>query len=414
MTDKDDSVRKSYETILKEHPEFEGVISKNSWEYIGYSDINTVGYLKKLWVNNLKQNVNSKLWKRHGSMAKDCIGLGNNKAVIGVGAGSSFNINKDVLKQIVQADGVKSWQDRNFIIIASNHQFKPLLNMGIIPDFVIVADASNVVMDQLTKNIPIEGQSVVLIAGVQCSHKVLKRWNRQGRDIRFYVTHSTGIPEAFKEETGLDPMPHMLLQGGNVINTSWSAGLKFFKSTVFIAIGNDLSFPVQETMKKQRKTYYADGDYSSNAPKTGTGRDEAKTEKKWAGFTLKKRIVLTQNGCPYEIGLDIVGTTQTLWVYKTWLEANVLGMASKSNLSYHYYNCSEGGIAGVMCKDDSDEGQKILENWFMMDEVCKRWHTRTLADAAMRFVQAKEAMKWGPEAAISRIAPTVGGLALPS
>jgi hypothetical protein len=47
-------------------------------------------------------------------------------------------------------DGVKSWFDRNFIILASNHQLKPLLNMGIIPDFVMVADASDVVMDQLT------------------------------------------------------------------------------------------------------------------------------------------------------------------------------------------------------------------------------------------------------------------------
>jgi hypothetical protein len=411
--DKNDPVRKSYDKILEEHPEFEGVISKNSWEYIGHSDKNTVGYLQKLWVDNLVKNVNSKLWKRHGSMAKDCVGIGKNKAIIGVGAGQSFNINKNVLKKLVAADGVKSWRDRNFIIVASNHQFKPLLNMGIIPDFVVVADGSNVVMDQLTKDIPIEGQSTVLLAGLQCSHEVLKRWNRQGRDIRFYLTHSTGVPKAFREETGLDPEPHLLLQGGNVINTAWSGGLKFFQSTVFFAVGNDLAFPLQNNREKQRETYYADGDYSSNAPGTGTGRDEANVDKQWAGFTLKKRVTITNKGCPYEIDLDLVGTTYTLWVYKIWLEANVLGMARKSNLSYHYYNCSEGGIAGVICRDDSNEGQKKLENWFMMDEVCKRWHTRTLADAAVEFVQSKEAMRWGPEV-ISRIVPGAGILAHPS
>ena len=391
-----DIEKKDYDLMLKDHPEFKHVISKKNWEFIGHSDKGTVGYLWDLWAGNIRKNVKNKLWKKHGSLAGDCIELGLNKAIIGVGAGSSFNKNKDVLKRVVDWDGVKSWKDRNFIIVASNHQFKPLLNMGIIPDFVIVADGSDVVMDQLTKNIPDKARNVTLLAGLHCSPKVLRRWSRQGRDIRFYLTHTKGLDEVFEEETKLKADRHIILQGGNVINTTWSIGLRYFRSSVFLAVGNDLSFPLKNTMKEQRSGYYADGDYSTNAKETGTGRDEAKSEKMWMSFNLGKRLVYTNElKTQYDVSIDPVGTTYTLWVYKTWLEANVIGMQTKSDVSYHYYNCSEGGIAGVMCKDDSNEGLAKESNWFLMDEVCKKWHTRTLEDAVGEFLKAKDMMRWG-------------------
>jgi len=398
--------KKDYDIMLKEHPEFKHVISKKNWEFIGQSDKGTVNFLWDFWADNIRKNITNKLWKRHGGITTDCTGLGLNKALIGIGAGQSFNKNKDVLKRLVQWDGIKSWQDRNFIIMASNHQFKPLLKMGIIPDFVVVADASDVVMEQLTKDVPETARNVVLLAGLHCSPRVLKKWTKQGRDIRFYLTHTQGLDEVFREETGLDPKPHVLLQGGNVINTAWSIGLRYFKTSVFMAVGNDLSFPIKDTMELRRESYYADGDYSSNAPKTGTGRDEARSEKMWMGFNLEKRLIYTNDlHNNYNVTVEPVGTTQTLWVYKTWLEANVIGMGKKSKASYHYYNCTEGGIAGVMCRDDSDKGLSKEDNWFLMDEVCKRWKTRTLEDATSEFLKAKDGMRWGVEAMRSGVQP---------
>jgi len=291
---------------------------------------------------------------------------------------------------------VKSWDNRNFIIVASNHQFKPMLSMGIIPDFVVVADGSDVVMEQLTKDIPEKARNVTLLAGLHCSPRVLKKWSKQGRDIRFYLPHTKGLDKTFEEETGKSSDPHIMLQGGNVLNTAWNIGLKFFKSSVFFSVGNDLSFPLRNSLEERRETYYADGDYSTNAKETGTGRDEAKCEKKWMSFKLAKRLVYTKGlKTLYDVTIEPIGTTYTSWVCKTWLEANVVGMQTKTNISYHYYNCTEGGIAGVMCKDDSNEGLAKEENWFLMDEVCKRWHTRTLADAASEFLKAKDMMKWG-------------------
>ena len=175
---KPDRPNEKWDELIKVHPEFEGVISKNSWEFIGKSDRRTVDHFKKYWGRNIRENIKNKLWKKHGGLADDCVGLGKNKAIIGVGAGQSFNLNKSVLKQLNDFDGVKPWKDRNFIIVASNHQYKPLLNMGIIPDFVILADGSEVVMTQLNEDVPKSGQHSVLLAGLHCSPKVLRRWSR--------------------------------------------------------------------------------------------------------------------------------------------------------------------------------------------------------------------------------------------
>jgi len=385
---------KPYNQILAEHPEWEGVISKKSWDFISYADDKTRDLLCEQWIENVERNIRSKRLKRHGGLDRDCIGFGKNKAIIGIGAGRSLNKNKHILKAINDVDGLKHPDDRDFILIASNHMFKPLLKDGIIPDFVFVADASDVVMNQLTVDIPESGRNCILIAGLQCSPRVLKNWEKQGRDIRFYLTSSPGIREKYSEFVDKDPESILIQQGGNVLNSSWSAGLKFFKSSVFMAVGNDLSYELEEDLEKRRNGYYADGDYSSNIEGTGTGRDEARLQQVWMGFSLNKtNIISIDSEELYNIELNPVATTQNLWVYKTWIEGNVLGHANQNKFRYMYYNCTEGGIAGVMCKDDTVKGREDIKNWFMLDSVCKRWRTRKLEDAVKEFLKAKEMLR---------------------
>jgi hypothetical protein len=388
-----------YEEMLAKHPEFAGVISKKNWEHIGHSDKMTVGWLSKMWEQNARDNFDNKLWKKHGPLRRDCFGLGRNKAVVGIGAGASLKKNLHILKRIVLEDGRKDWKDRDFVFIASNHMFKPLLKEGIIPDFVILADASDVVKPQLLEDIPSSGQNTILIAGVHCSPKILKKWAKQGRAIRFYISASGEMERTVREHYKIDPKPYMALQGGNVINSAWSMGMMVLRSTVFMALGNDLSFPVDDDVEKRRNGYYADGDYSANI---ANKRDEAKSTKRWMGFELERTHIITSDvNKRYHIKVKQVGTTSSLWVYKTWLEANCIGSAFK-HIPYHYYNCSEGGIAGVMCKDDSDEGLNDESNWFMLDDVCPRYHTRMFEDAISEFLRAKEAIKWG----IHAVAPS--------
>jgi hypothetical protein len=392
----------------------DGVINENSYKFVHQVNVNTQNGLYEQWADNTEKNIQNKMWSKQGPLMRDCVGIAKNKAVIGIGSGQSFNKNKDILHWLVNRDGVKDWPDRDFVTIAANHQYKPLLEMGIIPDFVVLVDGSDVVYDQLCKDIPNRGQHTVLLTGLHCHPKVLSEWVKQGRSIRFWLNGSQELADLFKKLVNKNPRRHMLIGGGNVLNSAFMIAMTRFASTVFMAVGNDLSFELCEDMEERQQKYYADGDYSTNAPGTGTGRNEAATWKKWAGFTLEKAKILNPNDPSgvgrYNIQLDVVGTSHTLWVYKTWLEHALMQQLDKPT-TFHYFNCSEGGILGVMAKDDSDEALQKQDNWFMLDKVCRFYHTAMLEDAATHFLIAKEAMKC-PDPMTAVVQSAIGGAAL--
>lgn len=382
--------------------ELHGVISKTNYEFVESVNTVTIAHLGEEWAKNIKKN--KKYWRKHQKL-RNLLGLGRNKAVIGIGAGISFQKNKDVLKRVVNADGVKSWPNREFITIVSNHQFKPLLKMGIVPDFVLLVDASDVVMDQLTKDIPKEAHNTQLITGVHAHPKVIGEWDKQGRGIVFYATKSDVIRDAVKKHIVRGYKEHEIELGGNVLNGSFMIGAAVMQSTVFMGVGNDLSFEIDNDIEKQRKGYYADGDYSTNSEVTGTGRDEGKSLKRWAGYSMeRKRVIRIDEPIGskrrYNFELDVIGTSQTLWVYKTWLETAMMGQTALP-VYLHYFNCSEGGILGVMAKDDSDEALKDPDNWYFFDEVCinkktgkQMYMTAMLEDAIDVFLKARRSQRW--------------------
>jgi len=387
MTESAETSGDGYATLSAIH----GIIDERSHSFLGMSNKHTLEKLGEKWTANMRKNHENKMWKKHGSLFDACAGMSSNKAFIGVGAGPSLKKNIGVLKYIHDTDGTKPWHLRNFLICVSNHHFKPLLEMGIVPDFVTLVDASDVVYNQLCVNIPHHGQSTTLIAPFHASPRVLKKWAKQGRAIKFFTASAESMRTPFKEITGIDAERHFLHSGGNVLNTMWMYSAKIMGACVFICMGNDLSFPVKANKKEQEDGYYADGDYSTNAKVTGTGRDEAACEKKWLAFSIKKRNIFVQGQNEFEIiGKDIVGTSHTLWVYKTWMEEAMVLMTKLSpKLGLHYYNCTEGGILGVMSKSTESSDMKTDDNWFMMDDVCHRWHTTTLEHAASQYLQAK-------------------------
>lgn len=386
----------------EERTDVHGIIGQNHFDFLTAVNKQTQSILGKEWAENVKAN--KRFWRKHEPL-RSIVGLGRNKAVIGIGASPSFNKNKDVFGYHVLPDGVKDWADRDFITIASNHQFKPLLEMGIIPDFVLLVDASDVVYEQLCKDIHRNGQHTILITGVHASPKVVREWTKQGRHILFYMTCEPGCATAFRKHMNRNPDNYKIELGGNVLNGAWMISAAILQSTVFMGIGNDLSFPIADTIEEQRQGYYSDGNYSSNAKETGTGRDEAATHRRWAGFRLVKKNIITPgnflNGSDrYDIELDIVGTSKTLWVYKIWLESTILGQ-TLNPVRLNYFNCTEGGILGVMARDESDEKLRQPDNWYMLDEVCinkhtkaRMYHTTTLKDAIGNYLLAKENMKW--------------------
>jgi hypothetical protein len=368
-----------------------GVIHKEHFELVNKINVNTKGHLGPTWIENMEANAH--LWKKHPNLrtiAQDHIG--KNKAVIGVGAGPSFNKNKDVFKQFVNADGVQDWEDRCFLTISSNHQFKPLLNMGVIPDFVLLVDAGTKgVYEQLCVDIPESGRNTTLITGLHCSPRIVEEWLRQGREICFFLSPMKELMETFQKKTGKNPKIHKIELGGNCLNGMWMISLSVLASGIFIGLGNDLSYPLLKTVEERREKYYADGDYTTNAHKTGSGRDEASVHKKWGGFSLERKPIITGRE-RYNIRLDPVGTSYTLWVYKAWLETvMMLPKKEPEKHTWHYFNCSEGGILGVMARKLDSESMEKQENWYMLDEVTKWYHTAMFEDAAKTVIQSRRA-----------------------
>ena len=388
-----------------------GVISRQSHNFINMTNTHTIDGLQKEWCAQQTENVKSGLWKKHGPLIADCVGLFHNKAVIGVGGGQSFNKNKHVLKSIAERDGLRDWNDRAFVICASNHQFRPLLKMGIVPDFVFLVDASDVTYRQLCEDIPHSGQNTTLIVPLSVNPKVVKEWDKQGRTMRFYLGSAPQLMHSFNKDTGLDPQLYKIVNGGNVLNSMWMTASAVMHSKAFIAVGNDLSFELKDKKEDQETGYYADGDYSTNAKVTGTGRDEAKCEKKWLSFQIVPNKILSKEHRSEEIkGGEIVGTSHTLWVYKTWIEEAILIGAENTKSSFHYYNASEGGILGVLAKSTDDAEMKKDENWFMLDEKCNRYHTTTLQYAIKQFLQARGALAWQAERESISGAPSAADL----
>jgi len=377
-----------YKKLIEQDSTYSKIVSEKLWDFLHHGNETTHVILEKLWIKNIKENI-KKYYKKCGFVG-ELKGLGQNKAVIAIGAGPSLKKNVDYLKDLSLIDGTKAYEDQDFILISSNHQFKPCLNRGIIPHFVMLCDAADSLLDQMCKDVPLNGQATILLASLQVSPKIIKRWLDQGRKIKFFMSAADKYKELFEKETK-EPIDDLkIVQGGNVLNNIWTFAGAHLRSTVYMGVGNDMSFPKANTRKEQRENFYEDGDYSTNL---ASKRDEAKSQFDWMGFDFYENVIST-NGAPL-IRLNPVRTTGQFLVYKTWIESMVsLNVINKQ--VFRYYNCSEAGILGVKCKDESVKGLENKDNWFLLDELFpKRWCTRRLKDAVTEFMAAKTLMRRG-------------------
>lgn len=371
----------SYDEALEKSNKLQDIVSREVWETVYRGNDKTCNFFDSLWTRNIKKNAR-RYYKKCGPVS-DLAGLGKNKAAIGIGAGPSLKNNIDILKALSLQDGTRPFHQQDFILIASNHQFKPCLNQGIIPHFVILCDAGPHLKDQLCKDIPENGQYTILLSTLQADPKIIREWLNQGRKVKFFIG-TEGVSDLAARITKTDKKNLETVSGGNVLNNIWTLACTHLGSTVFMCVGNDLSFERKESVEEQRQSFYADGDYSTNK---ASKRDEAAQKYDWMGFSFYDNVV-SPDGKPL-IRLEPVRTTSQFLVYKIWLES-AIAMNATQGMSFRYYNCSEGGILGVKCKEDKGEGMFNKDNWFLLDELLpKRWCTRRLKDAIVEFITAK-------------------------
>jgi len=372
----------SFEALRQENELVDKVMTPEMAAFMFDNNKFTVSNLEPQWNANMRKNI--KFYNKHGSILDSFGGFGKNKAVIGVGAGPSFNINRDVLKEIYNYNLMFPLEEQPFIIIASNKQFKPLLEMGVYPHMTILIDAGDALYPQLCEGIPDHAKKSILIAGLHASPKIIEQWDKQGGEICFYLIGGDKNKEYFEKKTGQDAELVRIQQGGNVLNTLWILAYRYLHSTVFIAVGNDMAFSYSKNKAQRRKSFYADGDYILNIKNL---RDEAKEELGWPGFHNLQQSDIAPNTILYD--LEPMGTSKLLWIYKLWMETQIVVWSDQK--PFHYYNCSESGILGVLAREyKAGKYMGDKDNWYLMDEVIpKRWHTRTLKQAFQEFVEAK-------------------------
>lgn len=366
----------TYENLIKKHPELAGVISERIFD--DFDEHCTFGdkLLEIEWAKNDEPNL--PLLKKHGSI-HHLRGLGKNKAVIAVGAGPSFNNNKRYFYEIAKANQMLPLELQPFIIVASNHMFKPLLKQGVIPHFVCLIDPDDRIYPQLCEDLPADAKKTVLLMDIRASHTIAKEWDEQGRHLGFFLC---GNEEAEKRYNELTEQPiGVFPPGGNVINCIWMMSITQFQSTVFIAIGNDCAYPMKDTDDERKKVFYADGQFL-NTKRSG----HLMNKKKRMGFRMHSGNIVGIDGQNKSwIELEPMLTSPSLYQYKKWVEI----VSFQIEGSWHYFNCSESGILGVLAHDETPDKLQDPENYYMLDDINPRFHTTTLENAVGHFLEAR-------------------------
>jgi len=368
-----------YDKLVEQNSAISKIVSRAMAENMWQTNQGTIASLGKKWSENQVKNMS--LFEKHGALRDHFQGFGANKAIIGIGAGPSFNTNKHVLKELYKFNLMFEVDKQPFIFVAANKMFKPLLELGIHPHFVLVVDAGDALYPQLCDNIPSNAADTFLITGLHTSPRILKKWDRNGGHILFYMIGDDEDKKQFKDTTGRDPEPVYVEQGGNVLNTLWLLALQVFGSTVYMTVGNDLSYKPSKDKKDRELNFYADGDYKVNI---ANKRDEAKEALNWMGFKLSESALIPGK-LLYD--LDIVALSRQLWIYKTWME--VQAAIWSEHISYTFYNASESGCLGVLARNLDQKSLYERDNWYLIDELLPtHWHTTTLQKAAAQFLEA--------------------------
>ncbi len=370
----------TYEGLIDQNPLVSRILTDSMATVVFDNEGHTERTLGDKWLSNLRKNL--PLLDKHELLADAMSGFGEGKAIIAVGAGPSFNLNKYVLKQVYDYNIRFPLKEQPFIIIATNKMFKPLLKMGIRPHFVVLVDAGDALYEQLCSGIAKKSKNHILITGFHTSPKILKRWDELGNRILFYLIGGDEEKDVFKKHTNKDAEQYQTSQGGNVLNTLWIMTIRYFHCSTYIMIGNDLSFKYSTDEKERQDSFYATGDYRTNILNK---RDEAKDEFAWMGVDHIYPSAFT-NDLMMDFGIK--GVSRQLWIYKTWLEVQAAVWSEKQK--FFIFNASESGVLGVLAKDYTREAIMSKDNWFLIDELLpNRWLTTTLDEACTHVLKAK-------------------------
>lgn len=381
-----EDIDRDYQAMLDECKDVNAVMPKQIYEYIRGVDRKTKSRLSDLWADNIKANCKHFI-PECGWLNNGFVGVGRNKATIAIGSGRSLKHNEKILRSIVMADSVLPYEKQAYLTMAANHQIKPCLEDNIIPNFAMLVDGGVHLKPQL--DVGSDAKGTILIAGVTANPECLSVWPGP---IKFVIQRGNEEAKRLVEESlGCTIEDNFCVPpGGNILNLSFMVTVSLFRGSIWMCVGNDLSYPAIDDAEERRAACYADGDYSSNKE---SGRDEAGRKLAWAGVKFLNDHIIIQNPDAY-VDLELVYTAPQYVVYKSWLEAQAL-LLWEMGANFKVYNCTEGGILGVLLKEEAQDPTNVdakfeKDSWQLMDDIARgNWRTRRLEKAHYEFMHAR-------------------------
>jgi hypothetical protein len=185
----------------------------------------TSSNLAPMWWSNVQANAS--IIRKKGSAYDRYRGQGRNKACILIGASPALQNNYTNLASIQN--------DPDFILIATSSSLKFLLDHGIKPKFVFLADGAPNVAPKI--DIKDKAKGITLIATTIIHPNCLKVW--QG-NVRFVKVRIADKYE--KEHTRLTRIKDEFPGGGTQFNAAVLFAYMTLKSTILIFVGNELSY----------------------------------------------------------------------------------------------------------------------------------------------------------------------------
>lgn len=185
----------------------------------------TADNLAPMWWENVKANAS--FIRRKGSAYDRYRGQGKNKACVIIGASPALKDNYRNLEAIQH--------DPDFILIATSSSLKFLLDHGIRPRFVFIADGAPNVAPKI--DIKDKAKGITLIATTIVHPSVLKLWKGNVRFVRVFV-HDKYEKEHIRITKIKDEFPG----GGTQFNAAVLFAYMTLKSTILLFVGNELSY----------------------------------------------------------------------------------------------------------------------------------------------------------------------------
>ena len=250
-------------------------------------------FMERTWVNPELESKWYDNYSKNKSSIQPAKQRNDGRVAILVGASPGINKNYEVLKNI----------DDNFVIISSLPAAKFLVDNDIIPDFVFAVDAAYHNLDDLD----FDHSGTTLVTSPFVMPEILNAWT--GKAETYLLGGGKGFNETIIEDWGKHD-----IGGGNVISAAYLWAYKYLQCRHFIVMGVSLCF---------YKDYYFDGRKKPN-----------ETPDEYNGWYNA-----------VDIYGEVVSTTPTLTMYKTWFETYVKHINEHGGGSF--INSTEDGILGA-------------------------------------------------------------------